>query len=360
MAVCGHSIKRATFASRKICIPYPRTLLASRQTHQNAALLNQMPEIDSVHLSESERLGFQLKPQNLQKGLLRFHQNGFVILENAISHAAVDHLRLRMLQDIPTDLTSPEIHYNHGKAHRNISQALPFHTRYLHEEIWANRCVVALLEHIIGPRPRLSYATSNIALPGGEGRQWVHSDYYCNYLDFPVFLEVYAFLDDVGVENGSTEIWPGTHAGYKKRDHTFPDRGWIKHELVKERFRVYSPIQPSIPKGSICLRDLRLWHAGMQNRTDVPRIMVGFIYSPRWFRSQMRLRFPKEARMHIESWKHVDCLDIADFVDNDMNYLDFRQDLNLTQEESIAKSGHEGERKSLTAAPVDYWLTDDE
>jgi ectoine hydroxylase-related dioxygenase (phytanoyl-CoA dioxygenase family) len=314
-------------------------------------------KIESVYITENERRSAQISHNNLQSGLEEFHKNGLVILENAIGLPALNHVRERMLQDIPQNLASPRVHYNHGKEHRNVSQTPPLLTEYLHEEIWANRFAITLIEHIIGPRPQLSYATSNIALPGGQGRQGVHSDYYCSHLDFPVFLEACIFLDDISSQNGSTEIWLGTHYGYNKRDHAFPDMGWIKREVFTERAKICPPFQPSIPKGSICIRDLRLWHAGMPNLTSVPRIMIGLIYSPKWFGSHMRLRFPIEARKRIESWEHVDCLSVAEFVEDDLDYLEFRQELNLTQEKSDIGSEYVPKHGTVTAGPEHYWST---
>jgi ectoine hydroxylase-related dioxygenase (phytanoyl-CoA dioxygenase family) len=34
------------------------------------------------------------------------------------------------------------------------------------------------------------------------------------------------------------------------------------------------PCQPVVPKGSLVIRDLRLWHAGVGNQTEIPRVML--------------------------------------------------------------------------------------
>ncbi|KAF2810737.1 uncharacterized protein BDZ99DRAFT_338891, partial [Mytilinidion resinicola] len=260
--------------------------------------------------------------QNIQSGVEEFHRNGFVILEDAVGHGVIDHVHQRMLQDFRKHRTSPNVHWNQGRCSGNMSQTPPLLPEYLHEEIWANRLAVNILEHIVGPRPQLSFATSNIALPRMKGRQAVHSDYYCTHFDFPVFLEVGVYLQDVDSRNGATEFWVGTHEGYNKENHSSLDTGWIKQETFTARAAICPPIQPAISKGSLCIRDLRCWHAGRENSTDVPRIILGFMYSPRWFGSHMRLRLPSEARKCLETWEHIDCLGTADFVESDFNYLD--------------------------------------
>jgi ectoine hydroxylase-related dioxygenase (phytanoyl-CoA dioxygenase family) len=310
-------------------------------------------EIKAISISDGERRSSKLSQENLRHALTEFHQNGLVILENAIDHGALDHVRERMLADIPKNLASSHVHFNHGRSSGNITQTPPLLEEYLHEDIWANRFAVTVMEHVIGPCPQLSFATSNIALPGGNGRQAVHSDYYCSHPDFPVFLEACVFLDDVSPQNGSTEIWLGTHRGASKRDHILPDMGWIRRELFVKRARDCPPIQASIPKGSICIRDLRMWHAGMPNFTSDPRIMVGFIYSPKWFGSRMRIKLPEAARIRVESWEHVDC--VAEFVEKDFDYLEYTQELNLTQEESDARAQYVPKHGSVTANPENYW-----
>lgn len=292
----------------------------------------------------------------LQLALARFHEDGIAVLENAVDHKSLDHIRGRMLQDLPRNLTLPDVHYNHGKAHRNVSQTPPLLAEYLYEDVWANRIAVKLIEHIIGPRPQLSFATSNIALPDGLGRQAVHSDYYCDYYDFPVFLEVCIFLDDIDSTNGSTEIWPGTHRGYTKKDHTYADMGWIKKSVFSQRAKVCPPVQPTIPKGSVCVRDLRMWHAGMPNRTGTPRIMLGFLYSPAWFGSRMRLRLPSKARSVIDAWEHVDCLSVTEFAKGKFDYLEFRQELDLAQKANNGKRVHVRKHGSVAAGKEDYWV----
>lgn len=48
------------------------------------------------------------------------------------------------------------------------------------------------------------------------------------------------------------------------------------------------------------IRDLRLWHAGMPNRTDKVRVMLAMIHFAAWYRNPMRLRLSKDIRLIIE------------------------------------------------------------
>jgi ectoine hydroxylase-related dioxygenase (phytanoyl-CoA dioxygenase family) len=297
-------------------------------------------EIGRVWVSERERKAARLSPANVQQGIQGFHANGLVILENAVESYTVDHVLKRMLQDFNSHRQSSNLRWNQGRSSGNVSQSVPSLPEYLHEDIWANRLGVEIMENIIGPKPHLSLATSNIALPRSRGRQAVHSDYYCEHFQFPVFLEVNVYLHDVDLHNGATEFWLGTHNGYSKADHSSPTTGWIKQEVFNERAKTSPPIRPAISKGSLLIRDLRCWHAGRENCTDDPRIILGFMYSPRWFGSQMRMPLPRSARPILQSWTHIECLESADFRAGHFDYLRFLQDINLSQVSSPAGTSY--------------------
>lgn len=312
--------------------------------------------ISPIRISGHERKASRITPKHIQQGLTDFHRNGIVILEDAVDHASLENLHTRMLQDFHSYKKSSAIRWNQGRNTGNISQPLPPLPEFLHESIWANRLGVSLMEHIIGPKPTLSLATSNIALPGVDGRQAVHSDYYCDHHRFPVFLEVNIYLHDVAAHNGATEFWLGTHNGYCKKDHSSCKTGWIRKEIFTQRAVSSPPIQPCIRKGSLLIRDLRLWHAGRANHSSEPRIVLGFMFSPRWFGSHMRMKFPYAARSELEVWDHIECLSSTQFVDDDFDYLENNQDINLTQfgSEIYQKTVHQHGADQIVT-PNDYW-----
>lgn len=79
-------------------------------------------------------------------------------------------------------------------------------------------------------------------------------------------------------ENGSTEVWLGTHtdAGLHVQEGLHGERasGRIKPTELEKRRLDRPPCQPVVPKGSLVVRDLRLWHAGVGNQTEDPRVML--------------------------------------------------------------------------------------
>jgi hypothetical protein len=85
-------------------------------------------------------------------------------------------------------------------------------------------------------------------------------------------------------KNGSTEIWLGTHAETTIADqegaHGDRASGRIKPGLLEARKKVRPPCQPVVKKGSVIVRDLRLWHGGCPNLSDEPRVMLAFSRFP--------------------------------------------------------------------------------
>lgn len=189
------------------------------------------------------------------------------------------------------------------------------------ESVWANPFTAAITAAILGPNPCVHYANGNTALGQAHGRQTVHTDLGSEHLRFPFGIVANFYLVDTDIENGSTEVWVGTHRDTTMADHVDTADGvggtsTIRPDLLEARRKTMPPVQPAIKKGDLVLRDLRLWHAGMPNKSDSPRIMLAFGMFPWWYRSPIRLTLPLNAKEMVESWKIKHGLDFAaDYVD---------------------------------------------
>lgn len=156
-------------------------------------------------------------------------------------------------------------------------------------------------------------------------RQPVHSDADFAHPSHPFALVVNVALITMTPPNGSTEVWLGTHDGSglhcQEGVHGERASGRIKLDLLESRRMVSPPIQPFIPKGSIIVRDLRLWHGGMPNDSNDVHVMLAFSrcsshtcstyltlavqFAP-WYRNQMRLEFGEGVRPLIEEETTLD------------------------------------------------------
>jgi hypothetical protein len=83
-------------------------------------------------------------------------------------------------------------------------------------------------------------------------------------------------LVDTTEANGSIELWPGTH-----RDPSLPVSD-AHHQFadvhVRERTQQVPPVRGNTRKGSILVRDPRLWHRGTTNHSESARIMLTLMY----------------------------------------------------------------------------------
>ena len=82
-------------------------------------------------------------------------------------------------------------------------------------------------------------------------------------------LSFFIPMRDVTPENGSTEIWVGSHndlcwvPGQKLREKN-PNPGQPDAETQEAQRGRLPPTQVSLPKGAVLLRDARGWHRGQR------------------------------------------------------------------------------------------------
>lgn len=268
---------------------------------------------------------------SLQSALEVFHRDGIVIIPDAIPTSVLETIHKQMSTELPMLLSWPGVQYNQGKANLNVSQCPPLSREFLFKEVWANDSAISVIQNLLGPKPQLAYVGGNTSLPKGHDRQSVHSDVQPPHPQFIYGVEVNIYLTDVSVANGVTEFWPGTHNLSQTEYYVPGSHGWVKPELLEERRRVSPPTQPTIPKGSIVLRDLRLWHSGMPNYSEDPRYMLGLVYFPSWYRSPMRITLPRDAKDIVQSWSAIDTKTTFKYVNEPVDHLKLPFGLNLTQ-----------------------------
>src|SRR5579871_1667397 len=215
-----------------------------------------------------------LTPEHLDAALTALRTDGFVVLNDVIDRSHLDVLRDRMLEDVRQILGRDDAPYNFNTG--NVQQDPPPFPPYLFRDVLLNDLVIAVTAAALGPGLKNSYYSGNTCLPGGQ-RQPVHPDVGQLWPDLGAATPPFGFVVNVPVvdmapENGSTELWPGSH-----RDTTMcVQRHDIKvpEAALEKRRAIAPPIQPSVRRGGIVVRDIRLWHCGMPNHADRPRPMI--------------------------------------------------------------------------------------
>ncbi|KAG9230252.1 hypothetical protein BJ875DRAFT_162296 [Amylocarpus encephaloides] len=257
----------------------------------------------SVEVSSQELADQELQWRNLEIATRALHRDGLVVLEDVIPHSKIDTLNRKMIDDAGTlQAMGDKGPYNYNRG--NIQQDPPLTTEHYESSIIMNALATQVTTSVLGPKPRLSFVSGNSALPPQDGvtpqSQPVHSDADFAHPQCPFALVVNVPLVDMTKENGSTEVWLGSHtnASIDSQEGLHGERasGRIKAELLEQRRNERPPCQPMVKKGSIVIRDLRLWHAGKPNFTDNTRVMLAMIHFAPWYRNTMEVDFSEKLK----------------------------------------------------------------
>ena len=194
----------------------------------------------------------------------------------------------------------------------------------------------------------MNFLSGNTALKSAES-QPVHTDADFAHPPIPFAVVVNVPLITMTPENGATEFWLGTHtnSGVHIQEDWHGDKagGEIKSDILESRRKKFPPIQPVISKGSIIIRDLRLWHCGKPNFEGTPRILLAMIHFASWYRNSMRfstLQIYPHVRLEFpRAWEDDNFLKHAGLevawvpTDKEINHLDRKNDYEFEQEDPL-------------------------
>jgi len=276
-----------------------------------------MFELVEIRPSASELASGILNPQNLSAALRAIAEDGVVVLAGVISQESIRALRERSMEDTQLLISRPNAPYNWTKG--NIQQDPPPFPPYLFRDVLVNDLVIQVTKGVLGAGLKSVYYSGNTAMPS-DTRQPVHADEGqlwpgLETVPPPHALVVNVPLVDMGPENGSTEIWPQTHldpsVSIQSGDIEVP------LEKLETRRLACPPLQPTVQAGSVVIRDVRMWHAGMPNRTSVPRPMIAMIHVVSWWPSG-KLLFAKGSEPYLD---HPELQWCADFADREIDHI---------------------------------------
>ena len=247
----------------------------------------------AIDLTDQERAASQLLGDNLRAAVGGLRTDGLVLLNDVVDPAHLDVLHERMIADLDAVRDRPDVPYNWNAG--NLQQDPPPFPPYLFDDVLLNPYVISVTATVLGPGVKNVMYGGNTALPSDQ-RQPVHSDvghlWPIESLESPhppAQLVVNVLTVDVSPDNGATELWPGTH---RELGVGIGDDVKIAPDLLEARRAISQPFQPTFRRGSMLIRDIRLWHAGMPNRTDQPRPMIAMIHASAWLETGNPLLFP--------------------------------------------------------------------
>lgn len=270
----------------------------------------------TLQITPDEVASGQMRPEHLDAAVAALNEDGIVVLQDVVSRESLETLRAKVLEDVALLQSRPDAPYNWNTG--NIQQDPPPFPPYLFKDILLNDLAIAVTRALLGPGVKNAFYSGNTAVRSDQ-RQPVHADTGQLWQNLesptpPFQLVVNVPLVSMNPENGATEIWPGTHRDTAVSIH---DPIEVPAEALARWREKRPPFQPTVAAGSLVIRDIRLWHAGMPNRTETPRPMVAMIHTASWF-SVGELLFPRGTEAFFE---HPTLRTRARFVDGPIDYI---------------------------------------
>ncbi len=277
-----------------------------------------MTTLIALDITPDEVRSGRISPEHLAAAATALREDGIVVLNDVIAPDHIAALRQKMLADLPAYLARTDAPFNFNTG--NVQQEPPPFAPYLYKDVLMNEIVIAVTSELLGDGLHNGFYSGNTAVSGSGQRQPVHADVGQLWPNLavahpPFGLVVNVPVVDMSAENGSTEVWPGSHT-----DTTVCiQQGDIKlpPETVEARRAISPPLQPVVRAGSVVIRDLRLWHAGMPNLTDTPRPMIAMIHWVSWWPGE-KVKFPaSEEAFFAHSILRTD----TEYVDGPIDYI---------------------------------------
>ena len=264
-----------------------------------------------ITVQPKELAAGELSDGHVKQAVDAIRVDGYVVLENVISHEHLDILRERMDADSQI-LIKAEKWGGAGGLKGHLQQGPPPFAPYIFTDIVANPYVVQVTKALLGPGLYNNFYNGNTNCPGSS-TQPLHRDGDHLWQDQEVAhptaqVVVNISPQDTSEENGSVELWPGSHLDVSGRH--------IDAAHEEERRKIAPPVRGNAKKGSVLIRDIRLWHRGVPNLSDAPRHMIAMIHRVSWLKSNRKLKYKTGCEAAFEN---SDLDHNAEFVDAKMD-----------------------------------------
>lgn len=228
---------------------------------------------ESMNISSKHSCG-PLDNDQLHHALDALRETGYVVFESVLPAAYTVQVREAFDKVLLARFDGRSI-----PSHGGLQP--PMQPPFTDASIIENPLTMQILEAALGPGffGYLPYG-SNTAWPG-IGKQHIHRDQIHLFPDTSLVLPVSMAVVNIALvdfteENGATEVWPGSHLiTDTEADQTSDD----PNACPEERAARLPSVRMVMPAGSLVVRDMRLWHRGMPNRTDTRRSMLSLVYA---------------------------------------------------------------------------------
>ena len=226
----------------------------------------------------------------------QFDTEGFCVIPELLDEAQLERQRQALAPWVDA-----------GPMGRNVFEGTRTHRIYamlakdpVFAELVAHPVSLAWAEHFLGQSCLLSACLAIHLQPGESAQPWHTDDGHTSLTPPHDLLGVSTFwaLDDTTLENGATEVLPGSHRWSETefpgvlRDQDFATGADVAGDPGSHP----DAVKVIMPAGSLMIARGDLWHRGGANRSDTARCLITPQYCVGWLRplESMLLSVPPE------------------------------------------------------------------
>lgn len=232
-----------------------------------------------MEISDAEIATGCLTPENMNQATRLLRDAGYVIFEGVLSEQWLEVTRAVFEEEL-LKLVDGKPPPEHGGG------SPPMSDRFLDPLIIEHPFAIQVIERVLGSDfySYLPYGC-NTAWPGSPV-QWIHRDSKHLFPELPYALPPATLvanipLVDFTVDNGCTEVWPGSHL-VVDTDQDVIDDPYTRWS--EDKASLLPSVRTVMPAGSLVVRDMRMLHRGMPNETDIIRSMIAVVFFRRFHR----------------------------------------------------------------------------
>lgn len=202
----------------------------------------------------------RLSDNEIEAAKQSFARDGFFILRSLVSAERLAELHKALAVEFDRASKSGELFSGGGLVSGHLNCFPGAGARFVYDTL-QERGVIDLIRQLHPQVLRMPNVGCNFNLPGSHTQHW--------HIDRPFtrdFMIVNVAVVDSNVENGATDVIPGTHKRFYKYTR-FVLEGWYRKGM-----------RVPLNRGDVLVRNSNVWHRGMTNRTTVPRPMLAFTW----------------------------------------------------------------------------------
>lgn len=196
--------------------------------------------------------------QNMQELTSSFEREGYIKLPGLVSKPKLAELASRLRSEFAIAKEKGELFQGGGTISGHLNCFPGEESRFVYDEL-EQHGIFDLVRKLSPAAVRMPNVGCNMNLPNSSSQN-PHVDGYAA----TSFIIVNVAAVDTDINNGATEIVPGTHL----RDYKF----WQYALSGKPAIRLKASA------GDVAIRLSTVWHRGMPNKTNVPRPMLAFTW----------------------------------------------------------------------------------